>query len=215
MAVLVTKEAPDFTATALMPDGSFKEGFKLSDFRGQNVVLFFYPLDFTFVCPSEIVAFHNRAAEFTKRNTQVIGVSVDSHFTHLAWSNTPVEHGGIGKLSYPLVSDLTKQIAASYDVLIGNTPAFDEDGESVSVLGGSVALRGSFLIDEKGVVRHQVVNDLPLGRNIDEMLRMIDALSFHNSHGEVCPANWSEGKAGMKPNAEGVASYLKENAGSL
>ena len=215
MSVLVTKEAPDFKATALMPDGSFKDDFKLSDLRGQNVVLFFYPLDFTFVCPSEILAFNNRGDEFKKRNTQVVGVSVDSHFTHLAWTNTAVEHGGIGKLNYPLVADLTKEIAADYDVLIGNTTAMDDEGGSVSVLGGSVALRGSFLIDKDGVVRHQVVNDLPLGRNIDEMLRMIDALEFHNTHGEVCPANWSEGKSGMKPSAEGVASFLKDNATSL
>ncbi len=215
MAVLVTKEAPDFTATALMPDGSFKEDFKLSDCRGKNVVLFFYPLDFTFVCPSEIIAFNNRKAEFEKRNTQVIGVSVDSHFTHKAWSETSVEHGGIGQLWFPLVADLTKEISAGYDVLLGNTFAIDEDGDEVGVLGGSVALRGSFLIDAEGTVRHQVVNDLPLGRDIDEMLRMIDALAFHTENGEVCPANWSAGKSGMKPNAEGVASYLSENAGSL
>ncbi len=215
MAVLVTKEAPDFTATALMPDGSFKDDFKLSDYRGKNVVLFFYPLDFTFVCPSEILAFNNRNGEFAKRNTQVIGISVDSHFTHKAWSDTKPEHGGIGKLAFPLVADLTKQIAANYDVLLGNKVAVDDEGESVSMLGGAVALRGSFLIDEKGVVRHQVVNDLPLGRNIDEMLRMIDALAFHNEHGEVCPANWAEGKAGMKPNQEGVASYLADHAAQI
>ena len=215
MAVLVTQEAPDFQATALMPDGSFQDDFQLSSCRGKNVVLFFYPLDFTFVCPSELLAFHNRVAEFEKRNTQVIGVSVDSHFTHKAWSETPVANGGIGQLAYPLVSDLTKEIAASYDVLLGNKTAVDDDGESVALLGGAVALRGSFLIDENGIVRHQVVNDLPLGRNIDEMLRMIDALAFHNQHGEVCPANWSSGKAGMTPSHEGVASYLKEHAAGL
>jgi peroxiredoxin (alkyl hydroperoxide reductase subunit C) len=199
MAVLVTKEAPDFTATALMPDGSFKADFKLSSLRGQKVVLFFYPLDFTFVCPSELVAFHNRIKEFQGRKAQVVGCSVDSQFTHLAWTNTPVEQGGVGKLAYPLVADLSKNVARAYDVLLNE----------------SVALRGSFLIDEQGVVRHQVVNDLPLGRNIDEMLRMIDALDFHKQHGEVCPANWTKGKSGMKPTQEGVKSYLAANAGKL
>jgi peroxiredoxin (alkyl hydroperoxide reductase subunit C) len=215
MAVLVTKEAPDFTATALMPDGSFKNDFKLSDYRGKNVVFFFYPLDFTFVCPSEIIAFHNRADEFKSRNTQVIGCSVDSHFTHLAWSNTPVDKGGIGQLSYPLVADLNKTISAKYDVLLGNKTFTDKDGHEHHELGGGVALRGSFLIDGKGIVRHQVVNDLPLGRNIDEMLRMIDALDFHTKNGEVCPAGWNKGKKGMKASKEGVASYLKENAAAL
>ncbi len=199
MAVLVTREAPDFTATALMPDGSFKADFKLSALRGQKVVLFFYPLDFTFVCPSELLAFHNRIKEFQGRKTQVVGCSVDSQFTHLAWTNTPVEQGGVGKLSYPLVADLNKNVARAYDVLLNE----------------AVALRGSFLIDEQGVVRHQVVNDLPLGRNIDEMIRMIDALDFHKQQGEVCPANWTKGKSGMKPTKEGVASYLAANAGKL
>jgi len=214
MAVLVTQEAPDFTATALMPDGTFKDDFKLSDHIGKKVVLFFYPLDFTFVCPSELLAFHNRMSEFSSRDTVVIGCSVDSHFTHLAWSNTPVDKGGIGQLSYPLVADLDKSIAATYDVLLGADQILDDDG-SVYTVGGNVALRGSFLIDEKGIVRHQVVNDLPLGRNVDEMLRMIDALDFHTSHGEVCPAGWSKGKEGMKPTKEGVASYMAENAGAL
>jgi len=199
MAVLVTKEAPDFTATALMPDGSFKSDFKLSGLRGQKVVLFFYPLDFTFVCPSELLAFHNRIKEFQGRKTQVVGCSVDSQFTHLAWTNTSVEQGGIGKLGYPLVADLNKNIARTYDVLLND----------------AVALRGSFLIDEQGVVRHQVVNDLPLGRNIDEMIRMVDALDFHKQHGEVCPAGWTKGKQGMKPSAEGVATYLAANAAKL
>jgi peroxiredoxin (alkyl hydroperoxide reductase subunit C) len=199
MAVLVTKEAPDFTATALMPDGSFKSDFKLSALRGQKVVLFFYPLDFTFVCPSELLAFHNRIKEFQGRKTQVVGCSVDSQFTHLAWTNTSVEQGGIGKLGYPLVADLNKNIARTYDVLLND----------------AVALRGSFLIDEQGVVRHQVVNDLPLGRNIDEMIRMVDALDFHKQHGEVCPAGWTKGKQGMKASKEGVASYLAANAAKL
>ena len=199
MAVLVTKEAPDFTATALMPDGSFKSDFKLSSLRGQKVVLFFYPLDFTFVCPSELLAFHNRIKDFQSRKTQVVGCSVDSQFTHLAWTNTAVEQGGVGKLSYPLVADLNKNIARTYDVLLND----------------AVALRGSFLIDEQGVVRHEVVNDLPLGRNIDEMIRMVDALDFHKQHGEVCPAGWTKGKSGMKPSKEGVASYLAANASKL
>jgi peroxiredoxin (alkyl hydroperoxide reductase subunit C) len=214
MAVLVTKAAPDFTATALMPDGSFKEGFKLSDHIGKKVVLFFYPLDFTFVCPSELLAFHNRMSEFESRDTVVIGCSVDSHFTHLAWSQTSIENGGIGQLGYPLVADLDKSIAGNYDVLLGAEQICDESGTCHTV-GGAVALRGSFLIDEKGVVRHQVVNDLPLGRNIDEMLRMIDALDFHTANGEVCPAGWSKGQKAMKPTKEGVASYLAEHAGAL
>ena len=199
MSVLVGKEAPAFTAQAVMPDGSFKE-LSLSDYRGKDVVLFFYPLDFTFVCPSEIIAFHNRVEDFKSRNCEVIGVSVDSHFTHHAWRSTPVENGGIGEIGYPLVADLTKDIARNYDVLVGE---------------GTVAFRGLFLIDKEGVVRHQVVNDLPLGRNVDEAIRMVDALQFHEANGEVCPAGWNKGQAGMTPNAEGVASYLAENASSL
>ena len=199
MAVLVGREAPDFKAQAVMPDGSFKE-MSLSEFRGKYVVLYFYPLDFTFVCPSEIIAFDNHLNEFKERNCEVVGVSVDSHFTHHAWRNTARETGGIGAIGYPLVADLTKSIARDYDVLTGD---------------GAVAYRGLFLIDKEGQVRHQVVNDLPLGRNVAEALRMVDALQFHEQHGEVCPANWSQGKEGMKPSAEGVASYLKENAASL
>ncbi len=199
MAVLVGKQAPDFKAQAVMPDGSFKE-LTLSEFKGKTVVLFFYPLDFTFVCPSEIIAFHNKVAEFKSRNCELIGVSVDSHFTHLAWRNTPVDKGGIGAIAYPLVADLTKTIAANYDVLTGN---------------GAVAFRGLFLIDKNGLVRHQVVNDLPLGRSVDETLRMVDALQFHESNGEVCPANWKKGKEGMKASAEGVSKYLAANAKTL
>lgn len=198
MAVLVTKEAPDFKAQAVMPDGSFQE-INLSDYRGKKVVLFFYPLDFTFVCPSEIIAFDHRVAEFENRGVVVLGCSVDSHFSHHAWRSTAVENGGIGPVKFPLVADIDKNIARDYDVL------FNE----------SIALRGSFLIDENGLVRHQVVNDLPLGRNVDEMLRMVDALAFHEKHGEVCPAGWQEGQAGMTPSAEGVASYLSENASGL
>ena len=199
MSVLVGKEAPAFKAQFVMPDNSFAEK-SLSDFRGKYVVLFFYPLDFTFVCPSEIIAFDNHLAEFKERNCEVLGVSVDSHFTHAAWRKTKVDDGGIGPIGYPLVADLTKSIAADYDVLTGD---------------GAVAYRGLFLIDKEGVVRHQVVNDLPLGRSVEEAIRMVDALAFHEENGEVCPANWKKGKAGMKPNAAGVASYLAENAKSL
>lgn len=193
MSALVTKPAPDFTATAVMPDNSFNENFQLSSYQGKSyVVLFFYPLDFTFVCPSELIAFDNRLDRFRERNVEVVGCSVDSHFSHLAWKNTPVDRGGVGNLQYPLVSDITKNIARDYDLLVND----------------SVALRGSFLIDKQGIVRHQVVNDLPLGRNVDEMLRMVDALQFCEEHGEVCPAGWQEGEKGMKATTEGVAEYL-------
>ncbi len=200
MSVLVAKPAPDFTATAVMPDNSFNESFKLSSYQGKSyVVLFFWPLDFTFVCPSELIAFDHRMKKFKKKNVEVIGCSVDSHFTHLAWKNTPIEKGGIGNVQYPMVADITKRIARDYDVLVND----------------AVALRGSFLIDKQGVVRHQVVNDLPLGRNIDEMLRMVDALQFTEEHGEVCPAGWQEGKKGMKATSAGVADYLAKEAAEL
>jgi peroxiredoxin (alkyl hydroperoxide reductase subunit C) len=191
MSTLVTREAPDFTAQAVMPDNSFAE-LKLSSYRGKYVVLFFYPLDFTFVCPSEIIAFDAALAKFTSRDAVVIGVSVDSHYTHLAWKNTPRDHGGIGPIKYPLVADLSKNVSRTYGVLL------DE----------SVALRGLFLIDKQGIVRHALVNDLPLGRNVAEALRILDALRFHEQHGEVCPANWREGEEAMQPTAEGVAKYL-------
>lgn len=200
MSVLVGKEAPDFTAKAVMPDNSIEENFNLKSYcKGKNCLLFFYPLDFTFVCPSEILAFNNRIKEFKLRKTEVISVSVDSHFTHLAWKNTPVEKGGIGNIQFPMVADLTKEISRNYDVLLGD----------------AVALRGSFLIDPKGVVRHQVINDLPLGRNVDEAIRMVDALQFHEEHGEVCPAGWERGEDGMKASSEGVAKYLSKHAGDL
>ena len=195
MSTLVTHQAPDFAATAVMADDSFEE-LRLSNYRGKYVVLFFYPLDFTFVCPSEILAFNRRVEEFKKKDCELIGVSVDSHFTHLAWKETPIEKGGIGNVQYPLVSDLTKEIASAYGVLHDD----------------SVALRGLFLIDKNGVVRHAVVNDLPLGRNVDEALRMLDALRFIEEHGEVCPANWHEGEDAMKPTREGVAEYLASHA---
>ena len=195
IATLVTQQAPDFTADAVMPDNAFGQ-ITISGYKGKNVVLFFYPLDFTFVCPSEILAFNKKLDEFKKRNTEVVGVSVDSKFTHLAWKNTPVEDGGIGPIQYPLVSDLNKNIAREYGIL------FNE----------SVALRGLFLIDTKGIIRHAVINDLPLGRNVSEALRMVDALQFVETHGDqVCPANWQEGDEAMRPTEEGVASYLAKH----
>ncbi len=195
MSTLVTKDAPDFTAQAVMPDNSFGE-IKLSSYRGKKyVVLFFYPLDFTFVCPSEIIAFDKQIAEFKERNCEVIGVSVDSKFTHMAWKNTPRDKGGLGNVQFPIVEDLNKNIARSYGVL------FNE----------SVALRGLFLIDKDGKVRHAVINDLPLGRNVDEAIRMVDALQFFEKNGEVCPANWKRGEEGMKATADGVAKYLAKH----
>jgi len=214
--MLVTKPAPDFKAQAVMPDNTFKE-VSLSDYKGKKIVLFFYPLDFTFVWPSELIAFDKRIEEFSKRNVQVLGCSVDSHFSHLRWKEMPVEKGGIGKVQYPLVADLDKSISRSYDVLLGTTPATvitDEDEMDTSI-GGGVALRGSFLIDEEGNVRHEIKNDLPLGRNIDEMLRLIDALDHHNKHGEVCPAGWAQGKTGMKPSDDGMRDYLANSTDEL
>lgn len=195
MQPLVTTVAPDFTAKAVMPDDSFAD-LTLSACRGKYVVLFFYPLDFTFVCPSEIIAFDNALPQFAERNCRVIGVSVDSQYTHYAWKNTPRDRGGIGPIRYPLVADLDKKISESYGVL----------------LDGRVALRGLFLIDKAGIVRHSLVNDLPLGRNVDEALRVLDALQFIEKHGEVCPANWRQGQEAMKPTAEGVAAYLAKHA---
>ncbi len=195
MSFLVTQQAPDFTATAVMPDNSMKPDFKLSDYRGKYVILFFYPLDFTFVCPSEIIAFDRALAAFKEKNCEVVGVSIDSQFSHWAWKNTPIKQGGIGNIQYPLVADLDKSISRSYGVL----------------LDAGIALRGTFLIDRDGVVRHAVVNDLPLGRNIDEALRMVDALQFHEQHGDVCPANWETGKDAMSPTADGVATYLAKH----
>lgn len=215
MSVLVGKDAPDFTAVAVMADGSINENFSLSDYAGKEIVLFFYPLDFTFVCPSELIAFDHRIKEFEARGVQVIGCSVDSQFSHVAWRNTPVNQGGIGPVAYPLVADITKTIAADYDVLMGNMTVEDDEGDQYHLLGGDVALRGSFLIDKAGKVRHQVINDLPLGRNVDEMLRMIDTLQFTEEHGEVCPAGWNKGDKGMKPDAAGVASYLASEGDKL
>ncbi|HNV88843.1 MAG TPA: peroxiredoxin [Methylotenera sp.] len=200
MAVLVGKPAPDFTAAAVMGNNEIREDFHLaSHIKGKPAVIFFYPLDFTFVCPSELIAFDHRLSEFKKRGVEVIGVSIDSHFSHLAWKNTPIDKGGIGQVAYPLVADIKHEICKAYDV--------EADG--------GVAYRGSFLINKSGVVVHQVVNDLPLGRDIDEMLRMVDALQFFEQHGEVCPAGWKKGKAGMKASPEGVANYLATNAKDL
>jgi peroxiredoxin 2/4 len=198
--VLVGKPAPDFTAPAIMANNSVEEKFNFRKYiQGKYGILFFYPLNFTFVCPSEILAFDKRYKEFQSRNTEVIAVSVDSHFTHLAWKNTPVNQGGLGMVKFPMVADLTKSIATAYGILHE----------------GAVALRGTFLVDREGIVRHQLVNDLPLGRNVDEAIRMVDALQFHEQHGEVCPAGCNPGEAGMKPTSEGVAEYLTAHGHKL
>ena len=199
--VLVTRQAPDFTCAAVLGNGEIVNNFNFKKhINGKAAVLFFYPLDFTFVCPSELIAFDHRYEEFKKRGVEVVDVSIDSEFTHNAWRNTPTENGGIGAVKYALAADVKHEIAKAYGI------EHPEEG---------VALRASFLIDKNGVVRHQIVNDLPLGRNIDEMLRMVDALQFHEEHGEVCPAQWEKGKEGMKDSPEGVAKYLKQNADKL
>ena len=199
--VLVTRQAPDFTSSAVLGNGEIVNNFNFKKHvNGKAAVLFFYPLDFTFVCPSELIAFDHRYEEFKKRGVEVVGVSIDSEFTHNAWRNTPTENGGIGAVKYALAADVKHEIAKAYGI------EHPEEG---------VALRASFLIDKNGIVRHQIVNDLPLGRNIDEMLRMVDALQFHEEHGEVCPAQWEKGKEGMKDSPEGVAKYLKQNADKL
>jgi peroxiredoxin (alkyl hydroperoxide reductase subunit C) len=192
MSTLVSRPAPDFTATAVMGDNTLVDSFRLSGLRGRNVLLFFYPLDFSFVCPSEILAFDEELSEFEARETEIVGVSIDSAYTHLAWKKTPVEKGGIGAIRYPLVSDLKKSIAESYGVL-------HEDG---------TALRALFLIDRQGIVRHALVNDMALGRSVPEALRVVDALRFHEVRGSLCPANWTEGEEGMAPTPEGAAGYL-------
>ena len=200
MAVLVGKQAPDFTTAAVLGSGEIVDRYNFKEAtKGKYAVVFFYPLDFTFVCPSELIAFDHRLEEFKKRNVEVIGVSIDSHFTHNAWRNTPVNQGGIGQVGYTLVADLKHEIAKAYDV--------ESDG--------GVAFRGTFLIDKAGVVQHQYVNNLPLGRNVDETLRLVDALQFTEEHGEVCPAGWNKGKTGMKASPQGVAEYLAKNASEL
>lgn len=200
MAVLVGKQAPDFTATAVLGNNEFKD-ITLSDVnKGKYVAIFFYPLDFTFVCPSELIAFDHRLEEFKKRNVEVLGISIDSQFSHLAWKNTPVDKGGIGQVGYTMVADVKHEICKAYDV---------------ELAGAGVALRGTFLIDKSGVVQHQVINNLPLGRDIDELIRVIDALQFSEEHGEVCPAGWKKGAKGMTASTAGVAQYLAENAKAL
>ncbi len=197
---LVTRPAPDFTKPAILPNGSFEDNYNLhSHIRDKYAVLFFYPLDFTFVCPSEIIAHSHRAKEFQQRNVEVIGISVDSQFTHHAWRNTPITQGGIGPIDLTLVADLGGEIMTAYGINLPN----------------HITLRGSFLIDRKGIVRHEVVNDLPLGRDVDEMLRMVDALRFFEEHGELCPAGWKNGEPGMKASPEGVADYLSKHAEKL
>jgi len=201
MGELVGREAPDFTAAAVLGNGEIVDAYNLKDsIKGKYAVIFFYPLDFTFVCPSELIAFDHRLAEFTKRGVEVIGVSIDSQFTHNAWRNTAINDGGIGQVKYPLIADVTHSICKAYDV---------EHPEA------GVAFRGSFLIDTNGMVRHQVVNDLPLGRNIDEMLRMIDALQFTEEHGAVCPEGWNQGDKGMTATPDGVADYLAAESDKL
>jgi peroxiredoxin (alkyl hydroperoxide reductase subunit C) len=199
MSVLVAKEAPDFTAPAVMPNGVIEDNFKLSDLRGKYVVLFFWPLDFTFVCPTEIIAHDNRIKQFEEKSVAVVGISIDSQYTHFAWRETEVKAGGIGNVNFPIVADITHEITRAYGIE-------HPDG---------VAMRASFLIDKEGIIQHQVVNNLPLGRNVDEMLRMVDALQFTEKHGEVCPAGWEKGESGMKPTAEGVADYLTKEANNL
>ncbi len=196
LPVQVGQPAPDFSATAVMADGSFQEDFKLSDHKGKYVVLYFYPLDFTFVCPTEIIEFNRKLGQFKEKGVEVIGVSIDSQFSHWAWRNTAIENGGIGEIGYPLVADINKTISRDYGVLLE---------------GAGVALRGTFLIDKDGVIQHATVNALGLGRNIDETLRMVDALQHLEKHGEVCPAGWTDGDEAMTPNADGVADYLSKH----
>ena len=210
MSVLVGKKAPHFEADAVVNGGEFVENFSLGQFIGKkHVVLFFYPLDFTFVCPTEIIAFQDKLAEFEKRNVAVVGCSVDSKFSHWAWLNTEKKNGGIKGVKFPLVSDLSKTISANYDVLAGEY-AYTEEGEMVFE-GGPVAFRGLFLIDKQGIVRHRLVNLLAVGRSVDEAIGMVDALQVFEENGEVCPANWDKGEEGMKASAEGVASYLSKH----
>jgi len=200
MSVLVAREAPDFIAEAVLPDGTITDKFSLSDLRGKPTVLFFWPFDFTFVCPTEIIAHDHRMAEFKERGANVVGISIDSKHTHFAWRNTPVNEGGIGPVQFPIVADVSHDITRAYDV---------EHPDACA------AMRASFLIDKDGIVQHQIVNNLPLGRNVDEMLRMVDAMQFHEKHGEVCPAGWQKGDDTMQENAASVADYLSKNAEKL
>ena len=198
--VFVGKKAPNFTAKAIMPDNSIEFDFDLEEYaKGSKVVLVFYPLDFTFVCPSEMIAFNNRLGEFSERGAKVVTVSVDSHFSHLAWKNTPHSKGGIDNVQFPMVSDLTKEISVAYNVLNDDT----------------VSLRGTFIMDQDFVVRHMLVNDLPIGRNVDEALRILDAIDFNRENGQVCPAGWNKGSEAMEATTEGVSDYLTSNAHKL
>lgn len=201
MTILIGKKAPDFTVPAVLSDGKINDHFNLhTEIENRCAILFFYPLDFTFVCPSELIAIDNRIDEFKKRHAMIFGVSIDSQFTHNAWRNTPVANGGIGPIRFPLLADVNHEICQAYDV---EHPT------------AHVALRGAFLIDKKGIVRSQIINDLPLGRNVDELLRLIDALEFHEKNGEVCPAGWTKGKNGIKPTHEGIAKFLSDEATQL
>ena len=207
MSILVGRKAPDFSTQAVLGSGEIVEDFKLSNaLSGKYGVVFFYPLDFTFVCPSEIIAMDHRAAKLGELGCEIVGVSIDSHFTHNAWRNTPVDQGGIGQLSYTLAADMDHSIAQAYGLQ-------SDGGDSYYPAG--VAMRATFVIDQNGIVRHQVVNDEPLGRNMDEVVRIVEALQFFENHGQVCPAGWQKGKAGMTNTPAGVASYLSENAGEL
>ena len=211
MSVLVGKKAPVFSSKAVVNGSEIVENFSLEQFVGEKyVVFFFYPADFTFVCPTELIAFQDKAAEFAARNTVVIGASTDSEFSHWKWLQTPQNQGGIQGVTYPLVVDQNLSISKNYDVLIGSEE-YDEEGNE-SFVGEPKAYRGLFLIDKQGVVRHQLVNDLPLGRNVDEVLRIIDALQFTEEYGEVCPANWKKGEKALVATQEGIASYLAEKA---
>jgi peroxiredoxin (alkyl hydroperoxide reductase subunit C) len=201
MSILITQKAPDFTAAAVLANGEINNQFNLHQaISHQCAILFFYPLDFTFVCPSELIALNKRIHEFEKRNTVILGISIDSQFTHLAWRNTAIANGGIGPVQYPLIADVNHHICKTYGI---EHPT------------AHVALRGTFIIDKQGIVRSQIINDLPLGRNVDELLRLIDALDFHEKHGEVCPAGWTKGKAGIKPTTEGIAQFLSQQESQL
>lgn len=209
MAVLVGKKAPHFSAPAVVNGGEMIENYSLDQYLGKkHVIFFFYPADFTFVCPTEIIAFQKKMEEFDKRNVAVVGCSVDSQFSHWKWLQTELKDGGIKGVKYPIVADQAQTIAENFDVLAGNYE-YEEDGE-IKFNGTPMAYRGTFLIDKNGVVRHQAVNDMPLGRSITEILRMVDALQFNEKHGEVCPADWHEGEEAMKPTQEGVSSYLAQ-----
>lgn len=209
MENLIGKKAPKFSAPAVINGNEIVENFSLEQYEGNKyVVFFFYPMDFTFVCPTEILAFQEKIAEFEKRGVAVVGCSVDSEFSHMAWLNTELKNGGIKGVKYPLVADFSKTISENFGVLAGQYD-YDDEGNS-TFEGAPVAYRGTFLIDKEGIVRHAVINDLPLGRNIDEAIRMVDALKHVEEYGEVCPANWHEGEKAMQATADGVASYLSE-----